>query len=205
MLIGLARASLLNVIAGLEEQKRDLLSAGVEKLFCEQTTSVRARPQLEAAIEFAREGDTLTVTDLSGLGQSVADVVAVQRRLADKGVHLRVLNLGLDTRYDTGQVIMDTMLTISQFEKQIILERWREGIARAKTEGKFKGRTPTAFAKADEVKRLAATGLAKCKIAQQVGISKRSVFRILSDRAARQEINTRPGHKGQARSLSRFA
>jgi DNA invertase Pin-like site-specific DNA recombinase len=181
MLIGLARASLLNEITGLEEQKRDLLAAGVEKLFCEQTASVRARLQLEAAIEIACEGDTLIVTDLSGLGQSVADVVAVQQQLADKGVHLRILNLGLDTSNNTGQAIIDIMVTISQFEKQIILERWREGIARAKREGKFKGRTPSAFAKADEVKRLAASGLTKCKIAQQMGISKRSVFRILSD------------------------
>jgi DNA invertase Pin-like site-specific DNA recombinase len=184
MLIGLARASILDGITGLEAQECELLAAGVERVFWEYTSSVSARPQLDAAIEFAREGDTLIVTDLSTLAQNVTDFVKIQRRLAGKSVHLRVLNLGLDTRHCTSQVIMDTIVTISQFERQIISERWREGIAKAKREGKFKGRTPTAPAKADEVKRLAASGLPKCKIAQEVGISKRTVFRILSDKAA---------------------
>jgi DNA invertase Pin-like site-specific DNA recombinase len=184
MLIGLARASILDGITGLEAQQHALVAAGAERMFCEHTSSVKARTQLDAAIEFAREGDTLIVTDLSRLAQSVTDFVAVQARLAEKDVHLRVLNLGLDTRQRTSQVIMDFMVTISHFEKQVISERWREGIARAKREGKFKGRIPTNPAKADEVKRLAASGLPKCKIAQQVGISKRTVFRILSGKIA---------------------
>jgi DNA invertase Pin-like site-specific DNA recombinase len=153
MLIGLARASILDGITGLEAQQRALVAAGAERMFCEHTSSVKARPQLDAAIEFAREGDTLIVTDLSRLAQSVTEFVAVQARLAEKEVHLRVLNLGLDTRQRTSQVIM--------------------------------GRIPTNPAKADEVKRLAASGLPKCKIAQQVGISKRTVFRILSGKIAR--------------------
>ncbi|MFC4170546.1 recombinase family protein [Microvirga sp. GCM10011540] len=204
MLIGLARKSVLDGDAGLEEQKRNLLAAGVEKVFCEKTESLRARPQLEDAIEFAREGDTLVVADLSGLSQSVADFVTTQRRLAEKGVYLRVLSLGLDTRDGMGQPIMDLMNTVSQFERQIASERWREGIARAKREGKFKGRTPTARAKADEVKRLAASGLTKCKIAERVGISKRSVFRILSEKTERQQISPKTKHRGQALPASRL-
>jgi DNA invertase Pin-like site-specific DNA recombinase len=156
------------------------VAAGAEKIFCEHTSSVKARPQLDAAIEFAREGDTLIVTDLSRMVQSVTEFMVVQARLAEKKVHVHVLNLGLDTRQRTSQVIMDFMVTISHFEKQIVSERWREGIAKAKREGKFKGRPPTSPTKADEVKRLAASGLPKCKIAQQVGISRRTVFRILS-------------------------
>lgn len=138
---------------------------------------------MEAAIEFAREGDTLIVTDLSRLARSVADFVAIQRRLADKGVGLRVLSLGLDTRHSTGKLIMNVMASIYQFEREMMLERQREGIAKAKSEGKFKGRVPTARAKADEVKRLAESGLTKSKIAQQLGISRRSVFRVLSEGA----------------------
>src|SRR4051794_21938376 len=84
MLIGLARTSTLEQEAGLEAQKKALAAAGVEKLFVEQTSSVGARPILEAAIDFAREGDELIVTDLSRLARSVHDFCRIQTRLAER-------------------------------------------------------------------------------------------------------------------------
>jgi DNA invertase Pin-like site-specific DNA recombinase len=94
MLIGVARTSTVEQEAGLEAQKKALAAAGVEKLFVEQTSSVGPRPALEAAIEFSREGDELIVTDLSRLARSVQDFCRIQTRLANKGVELRVLNIG---------------------------------------------------------------------------------------------------------------
>src|SRR4051812_7169976 len=164
MLLGLARTSTLEQEAGLEAQKRVLLAAGVEKLFVEQTSSVGPRPALEAAIDWAREGDTLAVTDLSRLARSVADFVRIQGRLASKSVELRVLNIGMDTGNPTGKLMLNVLASVAQFEREMMLERQREGVAKAKAEKKYKGRAPTARAKADEISGLAAQGMTKAAI-----------------------------------------
>jgi DNA invertase Pin-like site-specific DNA recombinase len=183
MLVGLARTSTLEQEAGLEAQKKALAAAGVEKLFLEQTSSVGPRPALEAAIEFSREGDELIVTDLSRLARSVPDFCRIQSRLADKGVELRVLNIGLASGTSTGKLMLNLLASISQFEGEMMLERQREGVAKAKAEKKYKGRAPTARAKADHVKALAAQNFKKAVIARELGISERSVFRILAEAA----------------------
>ena len=80
MLIGYARVSTTDQIAGLEAQERDLRATGCTKLFAERVSSVAQRDQLEATIEFAREGDSLVVTKLDRLCRSVADLVAITER-----------------------------------------------------------------------------------------------------------------------------
>jgi DNA invertase Pin-like site-specific DNA recombinase len=180
MLIGLARTSTLDQEAGLEAQKKALTKAGVEKLFIEQTSSVGPRPVLEGAIEFSRDGDVLVATDLSRVARSVMDFCRIQARLAAKGVELRVLNIGMDTSTPTGKLMLNVVAAVAQFEREMMLERQREGVAKAKAEKRYKGRAPTARAKAEQVKSLAAQNIKKRHIALQLGISERSVFRILS-------------------------
>lgn len=193
MLIGLARTSTLEQEAGLEAQKRMLSAAGVEKLFVEQTSSVGPRPALEAAIEFSREGDTLCVTDLSRLARSMHDFCRIQALLEKKRVELRILNLGLDTASPTAKLSLGIMAAVAQFEREIMLERQREGIARAKAEKRYKGRAPTAQAKAEEVRTMAAAGVKKAAIAAELGISTRSVFRILQQ--VEQDRSRRPSDR----------
>ena len=91
MLIGYGRTSTTDQDAGIEAQRRDLAAAGCEKLFIEQVSSVGKRQQLEEAVEFAREGDTLLVTKLDRLARSVADLLGIVARLEKKNVALRVL------------------------------------------------------------------------------------------------------------------
>src|SRR5881275_417322 len=93
MRIGYGRTSTVSQVAGLEAQERDLAAAGCEKVFVEQLTSVAShRPQLEAAIAFAREGDVFTVAKLDRLARSVFDLLAIVKRLEAKGVTLQVLD-----------------------------------------------------------------------------------------------------------------
>ncbi len=132
MKVGLARTSTLEQEAGLEAQKRALSGAGVEKLLLEQTSSVGPRPALEAAIDWCREGDQLIVTDLTRLARSVPDFCRIQSRLATKGVELRVLNIGMDTGTPTGKLMLNVLASVAQFEREIMLERQREGVAKAK-------------------------------------------------------------------------
>ncbi len=180
MLVGLARTSTTEQEAGLDAQKRALAEAGVEKVFVEQTSALGVRPGLEAAIEWCRDGDVLACTDLSRIARSVADFCRVQSRLASKGVELRVLNIGMDTATPTGKLMLNVLASVAQFEREMMLERQREGIAKARRDGKYKGRAPTARAKAEEVRALDAQRRRKTEIAKELGISVRSVHRVLA-------------------------
>ena len=91
-------------------------------------------------------------------------------RVEAKGAALRVLAMQLDTGTPTGKLMLNVLGSVAQFEREVMLERQREGIARAKAEKKYKGRAPTARAKAAEVHPLAAGGMSKAKIASELGI-----------------------------------
>lgn len=179
MIIGYARTSTTEQKAGLEAQERDLKAAGVERIYHEQTSSVGARQQLEAAIDFARQGDVLVVTKLDRLARSVSDLGALVSRLEAKAVSLRVLAMGMDTATPTGRLMLNLLGSIAQFEREVMLERQREGIAKAKGEGKYKGRAPTARAKTAEIIRLTESGMTREAIATKLGIGVASVYRAL--------------------------
>ena len=180
MLVGYARTSTLEQEAGLQAQLRDLQALGCEKVFTEQTSSVGPRKALEEALEFARSGDTFAVTKLDRLARSVPHMWEIVRKLQGKGVALRILNLGIDTNTPTGKLMLNVIGGVAEFERDMMLERQREGIARAKAEGKYKGRKPTARARADEIRALAAQNVSMGQIAKRLGIGKGSVHRALT-------------------------
>lgn len=179
MLIGYRRCSTSEQVAGFEAQERDLRATGCKKLFSERVSSVAQRDQLEAALQFTREGDCLVVTKLDRLCRSVADLVAITERLRSKGVALRILSINLDTTTPTGKLMLNLLGSIAEFERELMLERQREGIARAKSLGRYRGRAPTARRLAPQVRELRSTGLPARDIAVKLGISKSSVHRIL--------------------------
>jgi DNA invertase Pin-like site-specific DNA recombinase len=182
MLVGYARTSTLDQKAGLEAQQRDLTASGCERIFTEQVSSVDAvrREQLLEALSFVRHGDTLIVTKLDRLARSVAHLMEILGQLEGKGVALRILSMGIDTNTPTGKLMLTILGGVAQFEREVMLERQREGIAKAKAEGKYKGRAPTARAKVDEVLRLHKAGVGATEISKQLGIGRASVYRLLS-------------------------
>jgi len=184
MIIGYARTSTVEQLAGFDAQVRDLNAAGCEKLFTEQVSSIAQRAQLEAALDFVREGDVLVVTKLDRLARSMGNLMDIVRVLERKNVGLRILAMNLDTSTPTGKLMLNVLGSVAQFERELMLERQREGIAKAKAEGKYKGRAPTARAKAGEVAELKAQGLGPTAIAKRLGISVRSVYRMDSVNAA---------------------
>lgn len=182
MIIGYARTSTTDQKAGLEAQERDLLAAGCERLFIEQVSSVDmvAREQLTTALDFVRDGDVLVVTKLDRLARSVSHLLDVSARLKAKGAALRILDLAIDTSTATGELLLTMVGAIAQFERAIMLERQREGIAKAKAEGKYRGRKPTAQAKGAEARQLATDGVRPDEIAKRLGISRASAYRLLA-------------------------
>jgi DNA invertase Pin-like site-specific DNA recombinase len=181
-LVGYARTSTTDQKAGLAGQLRDLDAAGCRRVYREEISSVAGeRPELEAALDYLRQGDTFVVTKLDRLARSVADLVSIMSRLTAKGAGLRILAMNLDTATPTGKLMVNLLGSIAEFERELMLERQREGIARAKAEGKYKGRAPTAQRKAEEIIRMKDAGKSAEEIMQATGAGRSSVFRILKE------------------------
>ena len=102
---------------------------------------------------------------------------------------LRVLNLGGDTGTATGQLVFTIIAAIAEFERGLMLERQKDGIAAAKLAGKYKGRVPTAMRQAQRVRELDAQGLQRTEIARLLGIGRTSVYRALGLVSAPGKIN----------------
>ena len=181
MMIGYARTSTLEQKASLEAQRESLRGVGCEKVYEEQISSVALRESLNAAMEFCREGDVLVVTKLDRLARSVKHLGEIVDDLEARNVGLRVLNLGLDTSNATGKLMLNVLGSVAQFEREMMLERQREGIAKAKALGKYKGRKPTARMKKDAVLDHLALGHSKRETAALLGLSERSVYRIVAE------------------------
>jgi DNA invertase Pin-like site-specific DNA recombinase len=182
MLIGLARTSTDEQKAGLEAQVEALRKLGVDDdhLFVERPARWEAT-RLDEVLKFCRKGDTLVVTSLSRLARSVPHLWEIVQHLQKKGVALRILDLDIDTSTPNGRLMMTLVGGIVQWEREIMLERQKIGIAKARKEGKFRGRVPTARRQCAEVAKLKAEGVAPSDIAKRLKISRASVYRILSE------------------------
>ncbi|MEP1443929.1 MAG: recombinase family protein [Hyphomicrobiales bacterium] len=182
MLIGYARTSTADQEAGFEAQIRDLKALGIEKVFKEQVSSIGQRDELTNALEFVRDGDTLVITKLDRLARSTRDLLKIVDQLKDKGVGLRILDFGgseIDTSSPNGMLILTMFGAMAQFEREIMLERQREGIKKAKDDGKYKGRKPTVRNRADEIRALKDSGMGATAIAKKLGVGRASVYRAL--------------------------
>jgi DNA invertase Pin-like site-specific DNA recombinase len=182
ILVGYARTSTTDQRAGLVAQLRDLKFAGCKKVFQEQVSSIGERAQLSAVLDYVREGDTLVVSKLDRLARSARGLSELVEELERKEVALRILNFGggpVDTRGAAGRLMLNVFAAFAQFELEIMKERQREGIADAKAAGKYKGRKPTARAKAADAVRLFKEGKRVSHVAEQLGIGRASVYRAL--------------------------
>lgn len=137
MIVGYAGPSATEQVVDFEAQERDLRAVGVERIFAEQVSSVAARPELEAALDFVRDGAAFVVTKLDRLARSVANLLEIVAHLDGKAVTLRVPNLGLDTFTPTGKLMLTVMGGVAEFERNMMLERQGVGSAKPRTTAAF--------------------------------------------------------------------
>jgi DNA invertase Pin-like site-specific DNA recombinase len=179
--VGYARTSTVDQKAGLEDQVAELTGVGCTRVFQEHMSGVDAkRPQLASALDWLREGDTFIVTKPDRLARSTTDLLSIVDQLDRKGVAVRILSMDINTRGPTGKLVLTMLAGIAEFERALMLERQRAGIAKAKAENRYKGRAPTARAKASDVHKLKAEGRTIPEIIAQTGVSRASVYRILA-------------------------
>ena len=184
MMVGYSRVSTQDQQASYEAQQHDLKQQGCGKIFAEKVSSVVKRDQLEAALEFVREGDCLAVTRLDRLARSTKDFLGIIEHLHVKGVTLRILDFGgsaIDSQSATGKMMLTMFSAFAEFERSLLLERQRAGIAKAKADGLYKGRAPTAQRKSAEILQMKAQGRKPSEIANETGVSRSSVYRILAE------------------------
>ena len=184
--VGYARVSTIDQEAGHESQIAALKAAGCDEIFEERVSSVdmAARARLADALRYVRRGDVFVVTKIDRLARNIGHLMTIIDELKGKQVALRVLDLNMETGTPTGELMLTMLGAIAQFERSIMLERQREGIAKAKREGKLRGRAPTALARSAEVLELIDKGKGATEIARKLGMSRRSVYAVLEHKRA---------------------
>ena len=184
---GYARTSTVSQVAGLADQVEKLKDAGCtdQTIYSEQISSVKMADRIEFSRALAKlnKGDVLVFTSLSRVARSMIHMIEIEAAVAVAGASIRILDMNVDTSTPQGRLTFNLFGSIAQFEREIMLERQKVGIAAAKEAGKYTGRAPTAQAKASKVLSLHAKGLTKQEIADACSVGIASVYRILKSAA----------------------
>ncbi|MFN3146958.1 MAG: recombinase family protein [Paracoccaceae bacterium] len=179
MLVGYARVS-------TQDQKPELQldalkAAGCEKVFTEKASGARTdRPELQAALDYMRDGDTLIVWKLDRLARSLKQLVASVEALEERGIGFRTINgVQIDTTTSGGKLVFHIFAALAEFEREIIRERTRAGLDAAIARGRKGGRPPAL----SELDRAAALALLRDKtipikeVARRLGCSEATLYR----------------------------
>ena len=138
------------------------------------------RPELAAAIKYARKGDALVVHSMDRLARNLEDLRRIVRELTDKGVRVEfakesLIFTGEDSAMNT--LLLSMLGAVAEFERSMILERQREGIAIAKAAGKYKGRKASLSAdQSTELRQQLAAGESVTALAAEYGVSRQTVY-----------------------------
>lgn len=158
----------------------------IDKWFTEKVSGKNMnRSQLEAMLDYVREGDTVYIHDFSRLARSTKDLLTIVEKLQNKKVHLVSNKENLDTSTPTGKLMLTMIAAINEFERENLLERQREGIAIAKEQGKFKGGQvkridDKTFTEAYE--RYQRRELTKTQLAAELKISRPTLDKLIKDK-----------------------
>ena len=201
-LVGYARVSTIDQDSST--QINTLKAAGCTTLFTEKKSgsTLNERTALEECMTYLKKGDTLVVTRIDRLTRSILDLQILLAKLRDKKVHLKATEQPIDTSNASGKAFLDMLGVFAEFETNLRRERQLEGIAKAKKEGKYKGRQATALAKAAWVIQLIKQGYTRQSVAKQLDIGIASVYRILK---AHKQTNSTPPLPGSPSSNKKIA
>ena len=180
--VGYIRVS--SIEQNTKSQKELLKNVGMDKVFEEKISGKNAkRPELQAMLEYVREGDTVYVKDLSRLARNTKDLLNIVEYLTNKGVALKSIKENIDTSTNFGKLMITFLAAIYEFERANLLERQRDGIAVAKMQGKYKGRKKVAKPdNFDEVYRKWQKREIKSSVAiRELNISEYALYKFVRD------------------------
>lgn len=177
----MARVGYIRVSSVDQNTERQLDGVVMDKVFAEKVSGATTdRPQLQAMLEYVREGDTILVHSIDRLARSLVDLLKLVEDLTNRGIHVHFSKEKLEFTGDDSpmqKLMLSMMGSFAEFERSMIKERQREGIAKAKERGAYKGRTKTV----DDVAIRAAitNGLSFRKAAETLGVSLSTVQRAM--------------------------
>ncbi len=166
------------------DRQLDMLSAyGVDKVYTEKMTGTKFdRPQLTKMLEHVDVGDTVVIESLSRLGRSTKDLIELVEQFHQKGVQLVSLKESIDTSTSTGKLLFTIMSALAQFERDVIADRTKEGLAAARARGHFGGRPRTDSRKIQQAIKLYETKSHTVKeIEELTGVKRATLYRSLKD------------------------
>jgi DNA invertase Pin-like site-specific DNA recombinase len=201
--VGYARVSSEDQIE--DGQVDALRNAGVTEIVTEKASGAEERPLLTSLVSSLNREDVLAVTEVSRLGRSTAEVLLLADGLLQRGIHLRILNLGIDTATPAGGLVLTMMAGLAKFERQLLKERQRRGIAAARQRGRHLGR-PTLLdpAHAEMASRRLLAGDTLSAIAREWRVSERTVSRLVRKNAGDGPPATLPGGRGKPKRRGRI-
>lgn len=185
MKIGYGRVSTSEQNVEVQREALQCLGVAADKIYLDRGVSGRrrVRPSLERALGELRDGDEFVVTKLDRLGRSLRDLLDIADEIRSKGASLTVGRTTYDPADPVGAMLFQVLGMAAEFEVSMNRERTREGVARAKAEGKYKGRQPKLSPA--EVKRLremhASGGYTGAELGRFFGLHRTSVYRYLSE------------------------
>ena len=156
----------------------------IEKWFTEKVSAKDTnRPQLQAMLEFARQGDTIYIHDFSRLARSTTDLLQIVEQLQNKGIHLVSNKENIDTSTPTGKLMLTMIGAINEFERTNLKERQAEGIKVAKDEGKYKGRKKIEFPSDWEqvYNKYKTREITGTKAMEQLGLKRNTFYKLLKE------------------------
>lgn len=183
MKVGYARVSTRDQEGSLEGQEAALKAAGCERVFTDRLSGAkRDRPGLAAALDYVRDGeDTLVVARLDRLGRSLPDALRTVQALADREVSLQALDVQLDSSTASGRLMLNMLLMLADWERDLLRERTREGVARARAAGRTPGPKPKLNSEQVAAVRAAvAGGQPVAAVARLFGVSRPTVYKALA-------------------------
>ena len=162
-------------------QVEGLKPHGIDKWFDEKASAKDVnRPQLQAMIDFAREGDTVYIHDFSRIARSTKDLLDIVETLSEKGAFLVSNKENIDTSTPTGKLMLTMIGAINEFERANLLERQREGIAIAVQEGRYKGRKEVKINDfAGYYERYRQREFSKAQLAAELNISRPTLDKLI--------------------------
>lgn len=178
------RVGYLRVSALDQKELRQLEGVQLDKKFTDKASGKDLRrPQLDQMLAFVREGDTVICHSMDRLGRNLDDLRKVVMGLTERGVHVQFMKENLTfTGSDSpmANLLLSVMGAFAEFERDLIRERQREGIALAKKSGVYKGRKPALSpAQVTELCAAVAGGKSKTAVARSLGISRETLYRYL--------------------------
>ena len=169
-----------------EMRQLEQLKGQVERIFCDKASGKnKERPELEKMLDFVREGDEIIVCSMDRLSRNLRDLLQMVESLQARGISIVFLKEGFSFKHNenspVAKLTLQIMGSVAEFERQIILERQREGIALAKERGVYKGRKPLSEDMVNKIIERSKMGVPATKIAKDLGIGVASCYRYLKN------------------------